>query len=137
MAEEAAGRRLEVRTQAADLHSELAAADFEDAALLVKLRHIDRVAGLQGLEVDAVTEVLLADDARAGFLGGFIEAAAGFLHGLLARVDALVVKLLLERFDDFFRLATHEGRTFLPRLLDEIALFLVERGFLGVDFLFE
>ena len=69
-----------------------------------------------------------------------VETAARFLHGFLTRMDALVVKLLLERFDDFFRLATraaHEGRTFLPRLLDEIALFLVERGFLGVDFLFE
>ena len=140
MAEEARVLRAHARAQAADLHFEFLAVQLEHRALLVELRQIHGVAGLQGLQVDFLAEVLLPDDARARFLARFRQAAARFLHRGLARVDALVVELLFQLVDDVLGLAAraaHERGAFLPRFFDEVALLFVEIGLLCRDLFFE
>ena len=127
MVEEAAGRRLDLRVQGADLDGQLLALHLEHRALLVELLDVDDVAGLDALEAHGLADALLGHDARARLLEGLVELRARVLDGLLASLDALVVELLLELLDDGLAArAAHHRRALLARLADELALLLGE-----------
>ena len=72
MFEEAAGRGLDLRVQAANLDGQFLALHVKDRALLVKLLDVDDIAGCDILEAHGFADALLRHDARTRLFKGFI-----------------------------------------------------------------
>ena len=120
---------LDIDLHTAQLNLQLLALHRKHCSLLIQLGDINNISSLQLLQIHRLAIGLDGNNALTDLACCLIYSGSGLLNGSLPLLDAMIVKLLLQFFDNSLRFPTHTANqhsSLILGLADNISLFLIQ-----------